>query len=306
MRAAFYEQVGDPDVIQIGDQPAPPAPPSDNHVIIRVRTAALGYWDVKQMQGLFGELKFPVIPSYEVVGVVIYGSGELQQGDNVVASLRYPGGGAAQFVAAPASRVVMKPPQITAVDAAGLVVSGCTALEGLDDRAGLQNGETLLVTAAAGGVGSLAVQLGVARGARVIGVASAANHELLRELGVAASVDYHDADWPAQVRELVPAGVDVLLDPAGGETGAAAVTTVRDGGRALLIAGTPETVPQGVKAIAFSADNNGPRLRAVLDLATRRVLRAVTDSTYPLDDARDALERVASRQNHGRVVLLVE
>lgn len=304
MKAAYYEQFGEPEVIQIGDQPAPP--PSEHHVIIRVRAAAVGYWDVKQMRGLFGDVKFPVIPSYEVVGVVIYGSGELQQGDNVAASLRFPGGGAAQFVSAPASRTVMKPTRLTAVDAAGLIVSGSTALEGLDDRAGLQDHETLLVTAAAGGVGSAAVQIGVARGARVIGVASASNHELLRGLGAVASVDYHDADWPAQVRELAPGGVDVLLDAAGGDTGAAAVTTVRDGGRALLIAGEPETVPAGVKAIAYSADNNGPRVRAVLDLAARGVLRPVTDSTYPLDDTQAALERVASRGNHGRVVLLVE
>lgn len=303
MKAAYYERFGDPDVIEIGQLPAPE--PTEKHVIIRIRAAAVGYWDIKQMQGLFGEQTFPVIPGYEVVGVVIIGSGDLQQGDNVVASLGRPGG-LAQFVSAPVSRTVMKPPQIPAVDAAGLVVNGGTALEGLDDRAGLQDHEWLLVTAAAGGVGSAAVQIGRARGARVIGVASAGNHELLRDLGALASFDYHDPDWPAQVRTLVPNGVDVLLDAAGGETGASAVTTVKPGGRALLIAGEPETVPDGVKAIPYSADTNGPRLRAVLDLAARGRLHAVTDSTYPLDEARAALERVASRRNHGRVVLLVE
>ncbi|MBV8528174.1 MAG: NADP-dependent oxidoreductase [Candidatus Dormibacteraeota bacterium] len=303
MRAAYYEQFGEPDVIQLGTLPAPE--PSEKHVIIRIRAAAVGYWDVKQMRGLSGEQQFPVIPGYEVVGVVIIGSGDLQRGDNVVASLTHPGG-LAQFVSAPASRTVMKPPQVPAVDAAGLVVNGGTALEGLDDRAGLQDHEWLLVTAAAGGVGSVAVQLGRIRGARVIGVASAENHELLKDLGAAASFDYHDPEWPAQVRELVPAGVDVLLDAAGGDTGAAAVTTVRQGGRALLIAGEPTSIPDGVKAIPYSANTNGPRLRAVLDLAARGQLRAITDSTHPLDDARAALERVASRHSHGRVVLLVE
>lgn len=303
MKAAYYEKFGDPDVIEIGQLPAPE--PTEKHVIIRIRAAAVGYWDVKQMQGQFGEQTFPVIPGYEVVGVVIIGSGDLQQGDNVVASLGHPGG-LAQFVSAPVRRTVMKPPQIPAVDAAGLVVNGGTALEGLDDRAGLQDHEWLLVTAAAGGVGSAAVQIGRIRGARVIGVASAGNHELLRDLGVVASFDYHDPAWPAQVRDLVPGGVDVLLDAAGGETGAQAVTTVKPGGRALLIAGEPSSLPDGVKAIPYSADTNGPRLRAVLELAARGQLRAVTDSTYPLDDARAALERVASRRNHGRVVLLVE
>lgn len=303
MRAAYYEQFGDPDVIQLGTFPAPE--PSEKHVIIRIRAAAVGYWDIKQMQGLFGEQQFPVIPGYEVVGVVIIGSGDLQQGDNVVASLTHPGG-LAQFVSAPAGRTVMKPPQVPAIDAAGLVVNGGTALEGLDDRAGLQDHEWLLVTAAAGGVGSAAVQIGRIRGARVIGIASAENHALLQDLGATATFDYHDSDWPAQVRALVPNGVDVLLDAAGGETGAGAVTTVREGGRALLIAGEPASIPEGVKAIPYSANTNGTRLRAVLDLAARGQLRAVTDSTYPLDDARAALERVAGRRNHGRVVVLVE
>ena len=303
MKAAYYEKFGDPDVIEIGQLPAPE--PTEKHVIIRIRAAGVGYWDVKQMRGEFGEQRFPVIPGYEVVGVVIIGSGDLQQGDNVVASLGHAGG-FAQFVSAPVSRTVMKPPQIPAVDAAGLVVNGGTALEGLDDRAGLQDREWLLVTAASGGVGTAAIQIGRIRGARVIGVASEGNHELLRELGATASFDYRDPDWPAQVRALVPDGVDVLLDAAGGETGARAVTTVRAGGRALLIAGEPETVPDGVKAIAYSADTNGPRLRAVLELAARGQLRAVIDSTHPLDEARAALERVASRRNRGRVVLLAE
>ena len=304
MKAAYYEKFGDPDVIEIGQRPAPE--PEEKHVIIRIRAAAVGYWDVKQMRGEFGELQFPVIPGYEVVGVVIIGSGDLQQGDNVVASLRFPGGGFAQFVSAPVSRTVMKPPQLTAVDAASLVVNGGTALEALDDRAGVRDHETLLVTAAAGGVGTAAVQIGRIRGARVIGVSSAENHSLLRELGAIASFDYHDPEWPAQVREVAPGGVDVLLDAAGGDTAAKAVTTVKPGGRALLIAGRPDAIPDGVQAIEFSANTNGHRLRAVLDLAARGQLRAIVDSTFSLDDAQRALERIAGRHNQGRVVLLVE
>ncbi|MGH7743741.1 MAG: quinone oxidoreductase family protein [Candidatus Dormibacteria bacterium] len=304
MKAAYYEKFGEPDVIEIGDQTAPEV--QDNHVIIRIRAAALGFWDIKQMRGVFGDLPFPVIPSYEVVGVVVVGYGDLQQGDNVVASLQFPGGGLAQFVRAPVKRTILKPPQLTAVEAAGLVVTGGTALQGLDDRAGLQDHEWLLVTAAAGGVGTAAVQIGRNRGARVIGVASSDNHDLLRDLGAVAAFDYHDPDWPSQVRELVPDGVDVLFDASGGDTGAAAVRTVRAGGRALLIAGAHDDVPDGVKAIEYSADTNGPRLQAVMDLAARGQLRAVIDSTHALDDAQSALERVAGRRNHGRVVVLVE
>src|SRR5215831_15819680 len=96
--------------------------------------------------------------------------------------------------------------------------SGGTAYQGLVDRGRLHAGETVLITAAAGGVGSAAVQIAAALGARPLGVASPGNHDYLRGLGASAAFDYHVADWAQQVRAAVPGGVDLLLDCAGGQT----------------------------------------------------------------------------------------
>lgn len=259
VRAAYYEALGEPnDVVQVGEQPTPA--PKDGQVLIRVRVAGIGYWDVKQIRGLFGsELPFPVIPGYEAAGVVEQGSGDFKPGDAVVASLRFPGHGLAEHVAIRASRVVPKPPALSDAAAAALVVGATTALEGLEDRAAVKPGETVLVTAAAGGVGNAGVQIARALGARVLAVASAPSRDLVRDLGADEIFDHHDPDWIGQLGQTAPAGVDVLLDAAGGDTGERAVTAVRAGGRALLIAGRPAVIPEGVDAIEFSADSTAAR-----------------------------------------------
>ena len=134
------------------------------------------------------------------------------------ASLFPAGGGFAELALASADRLAPMPATASFQEAAGLVISAGTAYEGLVDRGRLQAGETVLITAAAGGVGSAAVQIAVAQGARALGVASPANHEYLRGLGASEVFDYHAADWVQQVRAAVPGGVDMLLDCAGGQT----------------------------------------------------------------------------------------
>jgi NADPH:quinone reductase-like Zn-dependent oxidoreductase len=306
VRAAYYETIGEPEqVLQVGEQPMPA--PKDGEMVIRVRVAGVGYWDVKQMRGVFGaKLPFPVIPGYEAAGVVEQGSGDLGPGDAVVASLRFPGGALAEHTAVRATRVVRKPPALSDADAAALVVGAGTALEGLEDRAGVKPGETVLVTAAAGGVGTAGVQIARALGARVLAVASAATRERIEDLGAAHVFDYHDPDWTGQLRGAAPEGADVLLDTAGGDTGERAITAVRPGGRALLIAGVPETIPPGVEAIEYSSDTTAARLHRLYELASAGQLRAVVDRTYPLAHARAALERVAARHAHGKVLVTLE
>jgi NADPH2:quinone reductase len=135
------------------------------------------------------------------------------------------------------------PGKVNFVEAAGLVIGAGTAYEGLIDRGRLQAGETVLITAAAGGVGSAAVQIAAAVGARVVAVASPPNHDYLLSLGASEVFDYHAVDWAQQVRAVVPGGVDALFDGAGGQTADQALDAVRDGGRAISIVlqGTPSS-----------------------------------------------------------------
>jgi threonine dehydrogenase-like Zn-dependent dehydrogenase len=150
----------------------------------------------------------------------------------VYASLFPAGGGFAELALASADRLAPMPGGLSFPEAAGLVISAGTAHEGLVDRGRLQAGQSVLITAAAGGVGSAAVQIAAAAGARVFGVASPANNDYLRSLGPTQVFDYHAADWAKQVRAAVPGGIDLLLGRAGGQTRDQAIGAVRDGGRA--------------------------------------------------------------------------
>ena len=230
-----------------------------------------------------------------------------QPGERVYASLFPAGGGFAELALASAGRLAPMPGQASFAEAAGLVIGGGTAHEGLVDRGRLQAGETVLITAAAGGVGSAAVQIAAAVGARPLGVASPDNHDYLRGLGASEVFDYHDADWVQQVRAAVPGGVDLLLDGAGGQTRDQAIGAVRDGGRAIFIvlAGPPAQLERGITGESFAAHINRQRLEALRRLVDAGRLHPQADTVLPLDQAREALARVAGRHTRGKIVLQI-
>jgi NADPH:quinone reductase-like Zn-dependent oxidoreductase len=173
-------------------------------------------------------------------------------------------------------------------EAAGLVIGGGTAYQSLVDRGRLQAGQTVLITAAAGGVGSAAVQIAAALGARPLGVASPGNHDYLRGLGASAVFDYHAADWAQQVRAAVPGGLDLLLDCAGGKTRDQAIGAVRDGGRviSIILQGQPVPLERGITGESFAAHGGRERLEALSGLVDAGTLRPQVEAVLPLDQAR--------------------
>ena len=222
-------------------------------------------------------------------------------------SLFPAGGGFAELALASADRLAPMPGQASFTEAGGLVVGAGTAHEGLVDRGRLEAGQTVLITAAAGGVGSAAVQIAVALGAHALGVASPGNHDYLRGLGAQEVFDYQAADWPGQVRAAVPGGVDLLFDCAGGQTRDQAVSAVRDGGRAVFIVlqGPPAQLERGIAGEPFAARVGLPRLEALSRLVDAGALRPQVSAVLPLGQAREALARVASRRTRGKVVLRI-
>jgi NADPH:quinone reductase-like Zn-dependent oxidoreductase len=178
-------------------------------------------------------------------------------------------------------------------------------LDGLVDRGRLQAGETVLITAAAGGVGSAAVQLAAAVGARPLGVASQRNRDYLRGLGASEVFDYHADDWVQQVGAAVPGGVDVLFDAAGGQTRDQAVGAVREGGRAIFLAGAPAQLGRGIVGESLDADVTRQRLEAIGRLVEAGRLRPQVEAVLPFEQVREALERVADRHTRGKIVLQI-
>jgi NADPH2:quinone reductase len=195
------------------------------------------------------------------------------------------------------------PERLSFEEAAGLVVGAGTAWDGLVDRGRLQAGETVLITAAAGGVGSAAVQLTAALGARPLGVASPCNRDYLRGLGASEVFDYLARDWIQQVLDLVPGGVDVLFDAFGGQTRDQAVGAVRVGGRAIFLVGPPAQLGRGVLGESLDADVNRHKLEAIGGLVEEGRLRPQVEAVLPFEQVRKALERVAGRHTRGKIVL---
>ena len=307
MRVALAEQLDGVDSVKLSQLPDPV--PAAGQVLVRVHAAGVGPWDVGFLGGGFPGIALPFVPGQEVAGVVeAAGDGAgVQPGERVYASLFPAGGGFAELALASADRVAPMPGRASFAEAAGLVIGGGTAYEGLVDRGRLQAGQTVLITAAAGGVGSVAVQIAAALGARPLGVASPGNHDYLRGLGASAVFDYHAADWVQQVRAVVPGGADLLLDCAGGQTRDQAIGAVRDDGRmiSIVLQGPPARLERGITGESFAARGRRERLEELSRLVEAGALRPQVEAVLPLDQAREALTRVAGRHIRGKLVLWI-
>ena len=307
MRVALAERLDGIDSVQPGELPDPA--PAAGQALIRVHGVGLGPWDVGFLSGGFPGLALPFVPGQEVAGVVeAVGDGaDVQPGDRVYASLFPAGGGFAELALASVDRVAPLPDRVSFEEAAGLVIGGGTAYEGLIDRGRLQAGEIALITAAAGGVGSVAVQIAAAVGARPLGVASPPNHDYLRGLGASEVFDYHASDWVQQVLATAPGGVDLLLDAAGGQTRDQAIGAVRDGGRAmfLVLSDPPARLERGITGESFAARGGRERLEDLSRLVDADKLHPQVGAVLPLDQAREALARVAGRHTRGKIVLQI-
>ncbi|GAA4113170.1 NADP-dependent oxidoreductase [Knoellia locipacati] len=304
MRAITYTEYGTPDSLTLTDVPDPRVGPGE--VLIRVRSASVNPVDWKVMGGYLDglmQVDFPAIPGWDVSGVVEQvglDTPEYEVGDEVIAYARkdwVQHGTFAELVAAPVRTVARKPKSLDWHQAAGLPLAGLTAYQ-LLNRLGTSKGETVLVHAAAGGVGLLAVQIARHLGARVIGTASEGNHDFLRELG-AEPVTYGDG-LVERVRELAPDGVDVVLDLVGGvlETTKAVLA---EGGRHGSI--TDGTVAEAGGLSAWVRPDPSD-LQALSDLADAGALTVPVAEVFALEDAAQAY--ALSQGGHVRGKIAIE
>ncbi|WP_022873656.1 NADP-dependent oxidoreductase [Nesterenkonia alba] len=290
MRAATYSHYGDPSVLEVTEQPAPKLGPS--YVLIRVERAAVNPVDWKLMAGYLDEMLdvvFPVIPGWDVAGVVeAVGPDvpEFQPGDRVASYARQDfvhGGTYAEYVSVRATDLAHVPDEVSFEAAAGLPLAGLTAARSREALK-LRADDTLLIHAAAGGVGFLGAQLARACGATVIGTASERNHQKLQDIGV-SPVTYGDG-LVDRVRDIAPEGVTAVADFAGGVLDQTrAVLTPQ--GRHISIA-DPTVVDAGGRWIWVRPD--GPRLERLLEKVAEGELRVDIDTVYPLEQAAQALQ----------------
>ena len=306
MRAIRQEILGGPEVLREVNVPRPEPGPSE--MLVRVRAAGVNPtdWGHRAHQIFLGAPPFTL--GWDVSGVVEavgFGVTIFRPGDEVFGMLPYPHGvgSHAEFVTGPARAFALKPANIDHVQAGALPLVALTAWQALVDTAHLSAGQRVLVHAAAGGVGHAAVQIAKARGAYVIGTASAANHDLVRSLGADEMIDYHATDFAEVVRD-----VDVVLDPMSGDYPARSLRTLRPGGQLVCLLPFPEEVKAqaqrlGLRAQTMLVEADHAGMGAIAELVTQGSLHPVIAATFPLADAAKAHQRGETRHVAGKLVL---
>jgi NADPH2:quinone reductase len=302
---------GGPEVLSVIDSPV--AAPGTGEVQVEVRAAATNPADVKMYSGAFGEdpSKLPMRLGFEAAGIVTAvgdsasgPAGPISAGDEVI--VYQINGAYAAEVVAPGSSILPKPATLSFEEASGLLLTGVTAVHTLT-ATGVGSGDTVVIHGAAGGVGSMAVQLAVKAGARVIGTASDDRHDYLRELG-AEPVTYGDG-LEDRIRVLAPDGVDAAIDAVGTDEALdTSVALVSDRSRIATIANFQRAPELGVQVLTGgSGEEARIRTAARLDLvrlAESGELHVKVDSSYPLAEVAAAHRKLASGHANGKVILI--
>ncbi|MGP3989286.1 NADP-dependent oxidoreductase [Streptomyces sp. 3N207] len=311
MRAISQEMAGPPDVLELIETKRPE--PGRGEILVRVHAAGVNPadWKIRE-RGVFADgAPLPFTLGFDVSGVVEKtGDGVtlFQPGDEVFGMPRFPhpAGAYAEYVTAPARHFAPRPPGLTHVQSGALPLASLTAWQALVDTADVRPGQRVLIHAAAGGVGHLAVQIAKARGAHVIGTASAAKHDLLRSLGADELIDYRTQDFAETVRD-----VDVVLDSLGGPNWARSLRTLRPGGTLISILPLDDTFPAaaaeaaGVRAVFMLVEPDQQGLREISTLVEDGRLRVIADTVLPLEEAPRAHALGETGRTTGKIVLSV-
>lgn len=307
MRAVAIDGYGGPEVLGVRDEPDPKVGPDT--VLVRVAAASINPVDYKitagALDGAFPVL-WPLVPGWDVAGEVeaagpaVHGFQAGQQVFGYVRKDHLGGGSWAELVAAPVRCVAPAPTALDAVAAACLPLAGLTAWQSLVEVLDVGDGDTVLVHAATGGVGHLAVQVALARGAQVIGTCSDRNADFLRSLG-AEPVRYGDG-LAERVREVAPDGVDAALDLAGGDALEATPGLLRSPGRFVSIVDGARVAQLGGHYVFVRPD--AAQLGELARLVDAGRIVPHVQSTHPLEDVRGAVEE-SQAGVRGKVVLTV-
>lgn len=321
MRAAMCRAYGPPDVVRIEEVERPEPKPGEVLIRIRATTVSSGDWRIRSLtvprgmgfmlRAVFGFMR----PRNPILGTELCGEiaatgrdvTDFKPGDVVVAFPSFPNGCHAEYRTVKANdRIVRKPDRLTVEEAAAMCFGGATALDFLRDRAKLKAGEDLAVIGASGALGSAAVQLAKHFGARVTGVCSTANVELVRSLGADRVIDYAREDYRRGET------YDVIFDSVGEASFKTHETLLKSGGRLLLLAaGLPEMLGaigrerDGKRVFVGPSSNTREHLEFLGALAEAGAYRPAIDQVFPLERIAEAHARVESGRKRGSVVVAI-
>ena len=308
MKAVCIYAYGGPDVLRYDDIPRPH--PGAGEVLVRIHAAGINPVDWQIREGRLQEMlhyPFPLVLGWDFSGVVeSLGTGltRMKVGDEVFCRPDIARDGAyAEFIVVRESEVALKPRAVDHLHAAALPLAGLTAWQTLFDAGKLAAGQRVLIHAAAGGVGHLAVQLAKGKGAHVIGTAAERNHDFLRQLGVDQVVDYNTERFEDVVRP-----VDLVLDTIGGETQDRSWKVLKPGGILVSIVRPPKAeiaAGLGVRSAFVFTQPNAGQLAEIAMLVDAEKLKVIVETILPLSDATRGQELSQRGHGRGKIVLRV-
>jgi NADPH:quinone reductase-like Zn-dependent oxidoreductase len=311
VKAVVMREFGGPEVLELKEVERPKPIPTE--VLVRVTAAGINPvdWKTRERGGRREAIGDPpMILGWDVAGTVEEVGGGVTRfapGDRVFGMPWFPrlAKANAEFVTAPSRQLALAPDALPDASAGGLPLAGLTAWQTVVDTARVKQGDRVLIHAAAGGVGHLAVQVAKARGAHVIGTARSDQHDFLRELGIDEQIDYKTEGFEEAVSE-----VDAVIDLVGSEDyGLRSLQVLREGGVLVQVpSGVNESVlaaaeEQSKRVTGFLVEPDHLGLESLAALAEEARLRVVVGATFPLGRAADAHEYLQSGKARGKVVL---
>ena len=310
MRAASFETYGGPEVLSVGERPDPVVGP--DVVMVRVRATSVNPVDWKVREGFLQERyphHLPIVPGWDVAGVVeqvgpavVTG---VEVGDEVWGYVRRDDvghGTAAELVAAPERTVARKPAGLSFEEAACVPLAGLTAWQALTEAMRVSAGERVLVHAASGGVGQMAVQIATALGAEVVGTASPRNHELVRSLGATTVLDHGAGPVSEQLADY-GGSVDAVLDLVGGDALDDAPKQVGETSRVASVIDPQTVIGMGGRYVFVRPDRG--HLDALAGLVDEGRLRVNVARTFDLDDIAEAHRLSQGGHPRGKIAVRV-
>jgi NADPH:quinone reductase-like Zn-dependent oxidoreductase len=314
MKAAIIHEFGPAEVLQLTEVENPGI--SDNQVLIRMKASGINPVDTKIRAGTSGmsaHLKFPAILGWDASGV-IEAAGKngsaFKPGDAVFGCIGFPGLGKtyAEFAVADPEMLALKPGNISFEEAAAIPLAGMTAFQAINEHLQIVTGQKILIQAAAGGVGHLAVQFAKMNGAWVAGTAGEKNEQFLRSLGVDQYIDYKKEKFESKVSHL-----DAVLDAMGGEVLYRSIPCVKRGGRVVCLPSSTRNDPKamelaghhGVELIWPMMHVEGGEMRMIAGLMEQKKLKVSVDRIFTLDQIGWAHKAVETHNTRGKIVVKI-
>jgi NADPH:quinone reductase-like Zn-dependent oxidoreductase len=306
MKAVVAHEYGGPEVLKLEDMPVPQ--PKENELLVRVMASGVNPADPLILGGKYAKefgTHLPLILGYEMAGVVVRTAAKVTKfkvGDPVYAYLLW-GGGWAEYCLTNEAEAAIKPKSLSFTDAAVVPLAALTAWQALIDIGKIDKGQTVLIHGGSGGVGSFAIQIAKARGARVIATASTRNQDLLKQLGADLAIDYTKQKFEELLHD-----VDLVLDPVGRDTLARSYGVVKKGGIVVSIVSRcdpTELQKRGIHGASLSSHPDANELAEITKLIEDNKLKPIVTEVLPLTEAATADAQAATHHTRGKLVLKV-